>query len=89
MGTLSLEQACKAIAALPWADRPAAARALARTVTRELDAGPGWSTLDPLQCTPDRAAHCLAAGEAVAVGNEVCLSVLERDLACPFGAWRR
>jgi len=89
MKILSLEQAYRAVFGLPPAERASAARALAGAVTRGLNEGSGWSTLDPLECTPDRASHCLAAGEAVAVGNQLCLSVLDGDLACPFGARRR
>lgn len=86
MGTLSLEQACEAIVELPREHRAAAARVLARALTSGLNGGPDWTAIDPLECTPDRAAHCLSAGEAVTVGNQVCLSVLDQDLACPFGA---
>ncbi len=86
MGILSLEQAYRAISALPPGERAAAARVLARAVTCRLDDGPDWTALDPLECTPDRAAHCLSAGEAVALGNQLCLSVLDQDLVCPFGA---
>ncbi len=86
MGLMSLEQACAAISTLSPAERAGATRALAGAATCQLNDGPDWSILDPLQCTPDRAAHCLSAGSAVAVDGQVCLSALDRDLACPFGA---
>jgi len=86
VGLMSLEQACAAISTFPPAERAGASRALAAAVAGRLNDGPGWSVLDPLQCTPDRAAHCLSEGTAVAVGNQVCLSVLDRGLVCPFGA---
>jgi hypothetical protein len=86
VGLMSLEQACAAISTLPPAERAVSTRALAGATTCQLSDGPDWSILDPLECTPDRAAHCLSAGNAVAVDNQVCLSVLDRDLACPFGA---
>lgn len=86
MGILVLEQACRAIVELPREERAAAARVLARAAIDGLSERPDWTALDPLECTADRAAHCLSAGQAVAVGNQICLSVLDQDLACPFGA---
>ncbi len=86
MAILSLEQAYRAIVELPREDRATAVRVIASGLTSSLNDGPGWTALDPLECTPGRAAHCLSAGGAVTVGNQVCLSVLEPDLACPFGA---
>ena len=86
MGLMSLEQACAAISTLPPAERAGATRALAGAVSCQLNGGSDWSILDPLECTPDRAAHCLSAGNAVAVDGQVCLSVIDRDLVCPFGA---
>lgn len=86
MGLLSLDRAYAMIARLPPEERARSTRALAGAVTCELNEGAGWSALDPLECTPQRASHCLSAGGVVAVGSQVCLSVLDQDLACPYGA---
>lgn len=86
MAILSLEEAYRAIVKLPREDRAAAVGVIASGLTNSLNDGADWTALDPLECTPGRAAHCLSAGGAVAVGNQLCLSVLDPDLACPFGA---
>ena len=89
MSVLSLEQAYQAIVKLPREDRAAATQALVGALTSGLNYGHDWTALDPLECTPDRAAHCLSAGEAVTVGSQVCLSALDPGIVCPFGARSR
>jgi hypothetical protein len=84
MKAMSLEEAAKAIRAMPTEERANALEALAAAAIQDLTGGASarWTILDPLECTPEMAAHCDYRGGP---GNgRICLVLVDERVACPY-----
>ncbi|HVP67901.1 MAG TPA: hypothetical protein VMT17_11620 [Anaeromyxobacteraceae bacterium] len=86
MKPMTLEEAAKAIRAMPREERHRALQALADAAGDGLASGPsaGWTILDPLQCTPDMAAHCDYRGGPGS--GRICLVAVD-GLDCPHAEY--
>jgi len=87
MKPMTLEEAAKAIRAMPAPDRARALEALASAATEGLADGPSatWTILDPMECTADMAAHCDYRGGPGS--GRICLVAVQDDVECPYAEY--